>query len=144
MNLPFRLFFDIMNLVLYGKDTLPQSELVLLLHWLQLRKISSCLREDRRGIFWEIIWTDIVGRVILLDISVMTVEDTMKHETGKEKTVVRPTMRWNHTTYDSCWQHDITVLKLSTNLEYWKLQDHVCCVFLEILLGVMLSDNSQL
>lgn len=81
-------------------------------------KIDSWLWEARRGLFREAIWTDLVGRVILLDISVMTAEDMLKHEVEKEKTVVRPTTRWNHSTYDSCWQHDITVLKLSTDLEY--------------------------
>lgn len=83
-----------------------------------VEKIDSWLWEARRGIFWEVIWTDIVGRLILPDISVMTAEDMLKHEIEKEKTVVRPTTRWNHTTYDSCWQNDIAVLKLSTDLEY--------------------------
>lgn len=82
-----------------------------------VEKIGSCLWEARRGIFWEAIWADIVGRVILPDRSAVTAEDVLEHKIEKAKIVVRPAPRWNLTTCDSCWQHEITVPQLCTELQ---------------------------
>lgn len=85
---------------------------------LAVEKIGWCLWEARRGIFWEAIWADIVGRVILPDRSAVTAEDVLEHKIEKEKIVVRPAPRWNPTACDSCWQHKIIVLKLCTDLQH--------------------------